>query len=98
MAQRWIQGIELANVGTTQGAGSIELGVSTTSIRGEIGKDLWGIGWLGGVGWDRSSSDGSVPTPDSGSVSFDDVSNDRSLVFIGASWSYFLGQLSAEAG
>jgi len=94
--QRWIQGVDL-DVGTPAGS-PMSFGVSTTSLRGLIGKDLWGLGFLGGVGWDSNTSDGTVPLPNGGSAEFNDVSDDRTMIFGGVSWSYFVVQVSGEIG
>jgi hypothetical protein len=96
VTQRWLQDVRLGGIGPDDA--SAELGVSTTSVRGLIGKDLWGLGFVGGLGWDRSASDGTVPTAEGGSVTFEDFTNGRGLLFVGVSWSYFLIQLSGEAG
>jgi hypothetical protein len=73
-------------------------GITLSVTQPLIGKDLWGLGFIGGLGWDRSSSDGTVPTADGGTATFDDFTNGRGLLFVGASWSYFLIQLSGEGG
>lgn len=95
--QRWVQGVGVAPTGAAADAG-LELGISTTSLRGVVGKDLWGFGWLAGVGWDRSSSDATIPTAAGGEAAFENFANSRALVFAGVSWSYFLLQLSGEVG
>jgi hypothetical protein len=96
VTQRWVQDLRFSGIGPDDDAA--ELGLSTTSLRALIGKDLWGLGFIGGLGWDRSSSDGTVPTADGGTATFDDFTNGRGLLFVGASWSYFLIQLSGEGG
>jgi len=95
--QRWVQGVEVT--GTSLGSDSgLAFGTSTTSVRAYVGKDLWGLGFLGGVGWDRTSSDATFPAATGGTASVDGFTNSRRLFFAGASWSYFLIQLSGEVG
>ena len=95
--QRWMQGVEVA--GSSLGSDSgLSFGTSTTSVRAYVGKDLWGLGFLGGIGWDRTSSDATFPAAAGGTASVDGFTNSRRLFFAGASWSYFLIQLSGEVG
>jgi hypothetical protein len=72
-----------------------------------VGKDLWGVGVLAGVGWDRSGGDATVRVPDPGGelpqgteaslVSFDESST-RRLLFLGASRTFLTLQISGEIG
>jgi hypothetical protein len=94
--QRWVQGVDVGEVGST--GSTISFDLATSSVRAVIGKDLWGFGFLGGIGWDRSSSDGTVPLPDGGTTRFEDASDTRSLLFGGISWSHFVVQVSGEVG
>jgi len=81
--------------------------VQITSIRGIVGKDLWGVGVFGGLGWDRTGGDAILRIPDPGGelptgvpaslVSWDEVS-ERRLMFLGASRTFLALQLSAEVG
>ena len=78
-----------------------DLGV--TSFRGVVGKDLWGMGFFGGAGWDRYASDadlmvavpswGSFPSMGSG-----ELRSDRFLFFAGGSLTYLTLQIAIEAG
>jgi hypothetical protein len=80
---------------------SIELDPSVTSIRATIGKDLFGVGVLAGVGWDRASSDailqlqGVDPAPIRIATPLDAR---RRLYFGAASLNFLLLQLSLEGG
>lgn len=96
VAQRWVPTVRLVDLWSA--GPPLEMDVSTTSLRAVVGKDLWGLGWSGGVGWDRSSSGGSVPRPDGTTGDFSGLDNSRGLLFAGVSWSYFLIQLSGELG
>jgi hypothetical protein len=81
--------------------------IRVSSLRGMAGKDLWGVGVLAGVGWDRSRGDAVVRVPDPGAelpqgtevsvVSFDEPST-RSLLFLGASRTFLTLQISGEIG
>ncbi|HSG48493.1 MAG TPA: hypothetical protein VLA43_11810 [Longimicrobiales bacterium] len=78
--------------------------VTTTSVRGVVGKEFMAVGLLAGAGWDRYSSDGSVtpratladPIPDPRPV--ENVTSDRALFFAGISRTFLVLQLSGEVG
>ncbi len=77
--------------------------VSATSLRGVVGKDLFGIGILAGVGWDRSKGDGSVgvrvsPSGFELSASGTDLASERVIYFAGSSLTFLILQVSAEGG
>jgi len=79
-----------------------EVEVRTLSLRGVVGKDLWGVGFVAGAGWDRYSGEVSVEIQDrleqySGELSGDLRSN-RRMAFLGASLTYLVLQFSAEVG
>ncbi len=74
-----------------------------SSLRGVVGKDLWGIGLFGGVGWDRYSGDASIAVtdPEAGSGPFTgsgELRSERHLYFLGASMTFLTLQISAEVG
>ncbi len=77
---------------------------TTTSFRGEVGKDLAGFGLLGGVGWDRYSSDVSLrlgalePEGPEVSLSTSGFDSDRVLFFGGISRTFLVAQLAGEFG
>jgi hypothetical protein len=80
---------------------SIELDPSVTSVRATLGKDLFGVGVLAGVGWDHASSDailqlqGVDPDPIRIATPLDAR---RRLYFGAASLNFLLLQLSLEGG
>jgi len=74
-----------------------------SSLRGLIGKDLWGVGFFGGVGWDRYEGDVTVFILDPQGGESDEsgegsLESDRHLFFVGASRTFLTLQLSAELG
>jgi hypothetical protein len=77
---------------------------TTSSFRGEVGKDLGGFGFLGGVGWDRYSSDVSLrlgelePGGPEVSLSTSGFDSDRVLFFGGISRTFLVAQLAGEFG
>lgn len=80
---------------------SIELDPSATSVRATVGKDIFGVGVLAGVGWDHARSDailrlqGIDPDPISIATTLDAR---RRLYFGAASLNFLLLQLSLEGG
>lgn len=90
------------------GDGSIraELDPRVTSLRATVGKQLLGVGVLGGVGWDRTSGDARIvasatrgPAPDlRGEAVTDDAETERLAWFGGLSWNFLVLQVSAEGG
>lgn len=77
--------------------------VRTSSLRGVVGKDVWGIGLLGGMGWDRYAGDGSITVadPEGGSgllTGSGELRSERILYFVGASMTFLTLQISAEIG
>jgi hypothetical protein len=99
---RSLGSLELWDVQRGDPAGAaFDLGVS--SVRAVLGKDLWGIGFLAGAGWERYSGAATLTvlgTPGSeidGSAS-GDLESDRRLYFFGASMTFIAIQISAEAG
>jgi len=85
--------------------GSIETGfdLGVTSFRGVVGKDLWGVGFFGGAGWDRYGGDAtlSVADPTGGShhsTGSGELRSERYLYFAGGSLTYLTFQIAMEAG
>jgi len=77
----------------------------TTSFRGEIGKEFWGVGFLAGAGWDRYEGDaealfsaGAPGGPPEETRRFQDLGAERALFFAGLSRTFVVWQLSAEFG
>jgi hypothetical protein len=94
-----------ATVGGLESAGMAEadFDVNVTSLRGVVGKDLLGLGFLAGAGWDRISGDGTIrarvsSTGPEGTASSTDLSSKRVVFFGGASMTFLILQVSGEAG
>jgi hypothetical protein len=97
------------------GFGSLERGnpaearfqVGLSSVRGVVGKDLKGVGLLGGAGWDRYNGDVRIrvadreaefPAQPGVATASGRLSSDRRLYFLGASLTYVILQISLEGG
>lgn len=83
--------------------GAVELdGVTTTSIRGTVGREFLALGIQAGLGWDRAGSEGSFApaggSTTSASVAFDDFSADRVLFFGGVTATWLVTQFHGELG
>ncbi len=77
--------------------------LAVTSLRGVVGKDIWGIGFLAGAGWDRYSGmvDTTVDDPEGMGNSADllgELQSDRPIFFFGTSLTFLALQLSGEFG
>ena len=72
----------------------------TTSFRGEVGKELWGVGFLVGAGWDRYEADAraALRSGATGLTVTDGVDADRALFCAGLARTFVVWQLSAEFG
>jgi hypothetical protein len=93
---------ELWSVQTGASAESV-FDLAVTSLRGVVGKDIGGIGFLAGAGWDRYSGvmDGEVVDPagvEATHVVQGNMKSDRPLFFLGASMTFLALQLSGEVG
>lgn len=78
--------------------------VDVSSFRAVLGKDLSGVGVMGGVGWDRYEGDakiqvvrGSGDDPGAGTA-VGRLSSDRFLCFLGGTLTYLVLQASMELG
>ncbi len=74
-----------------------------SSLRGVIGKDIWGIGFFGGAGWDRYGGSPLVVTDHGGggiapTRGRESSKSERRLYFFGGSMTFLALQLSAEVG
>lgn len=99
-AHRWTGDVALGGEGT---AGEAVFDLSTTSLRGLVGKDLMAVGVVLGAGWDRYASDVSLratagETGREGTASAEGLVSSRPLVFGGAALNYLVLQVSAEVG
>lgn len=81
--------------------GQVRYDVTTTSWRAVVGKDLAGLGFTAGAGWDDYDSDGFIegpglnpgpPTP------LDGLSSDRAVFFAGVTKTFLVLQVGAELG
>ncbi len=77
--------------------------LEATSLRGLIGKDLWGIGFFGGIGWDQYEGDVAIFVTDPSGGEADEngegsLESHRRLYFVGASRTFLTLQISAELG
>lgn len=83
--------------GAVEGAVTLD-GVTTTSLRTTIGRELMALGIQAGLGWDRASAGGSVdPTGGSGTaVAFDGFTADRMLFFGGVTATWLITQFHGE--
>jgi hypothetical protein len=77
--------------------------LQASSLRAMVGKDLWGIGFFGGFGWDRYLGDVSLVVSDPSGGSVDsagagEVRSSRRVAFVGASRTFLTLQLSGEVG
>jgi len=74
---------------------------AVTSVRATVGKDLFGVGVLGGMGWDFHSADALIRMGTDGTAPIElssPLEADRRVYFGGAALSFLLLQLSVEAG
>lgn len=77
-------------------AGAVELdGVTTTSLRATVGRELMALGIQAGLGWDRASAAGAARAG-SAEVSFDGFSADRMLFFGGVTATWLVTQVHGE--
>lgn len=82
----------------------VRFDLTTTSVRGVVGKNFLVVGLLAGAGYDRYTSDvrleaaSPADRTQRGSASLDDFASERLLFFGGASLSFLVIQLSAEGG
>lgn len=78
--------------------------VTTTSVRGVVGKEFLAAGVLVGAGWDRYASEGTVTPrasladPIPGPRDVGDFTSDRALFFAGVSRTFLVVQLAGEVG
>jgi hypothetical protein len=77
--------------------------LSVTSVRGVVGKDIGGLGFLAGTGWDRYTGEASVVVGESlsgatGSQATGELRSHRRLYFVGASLTILAFQFSGEVG
>ncbi|MGD2069780.1 MAG: hypothetical protein PVI57_14000 [Gemmatimonadota bacterium] len=100
-ARRWMGQTRIGTFGDENGQGA-EFDNTVTSLRAVIGKELFAVGFLAGVGWERYGGDvviqASAPATPDQLITTEDFHAERALVFGGLSWNFLVLQLSAEAG
>jgi len=82
-------------------AAGFDLRVS--SLRAVAGKDIWGLGFFGGAGWDRYTGDASLVVTDPeglgpNSTGAGELRSNRHLFFLGGSMTFLTLQVSTEVG
>ncbi|MGW8267275.1 MAG: hypothetical protein ACWGSQ_12990 [Longimicrobiales bacterium] len=102
VTRNWMGSVAVGNL-ESGGMSETEFDTNVTSLRGVVGKDFLGFGLLAGAGWDRVSGKGLIrarvlPDGPEGSASSSDLSSRRAVFFGGASMTFLILQVSAEAG
>ncbi|MEX2467200.1 MAG: hypothetical protein WD995_09830 [Gemmatimonadota bacterium] len=100
VSHRLLGAVRLGDTGLGDPA-RIEVDPGVTSIRATIGKDLFGVGVLAGVGWDHASAETMLEVQDTGAdvVRVEGpLDARRTIYFGGASFNLLLLQLSVEGG
>ncbi len=102
LARRWVDDARLGAEGPLRPA-RMEFDARVTSLRGMVGKDLFGTGFFGGAGWDRISGDASVglrmaPSAPETLTTQKGIDSERMTFFAGASRTFLIVQLSGAAG
>jgi len=75
----------------------VALEPTVTSVRATVGKDLFAVGLLAGVGWDSYGGAATIQAGDAVATT-DDLNDSRFLYFAGASMNFLILQVSAEGG
>lgn len=95
VARRWVGE---ASVGPAGGDGA-DFSTTITSVRGVVGKELFALGFLGGVGWERYGGDQTIRTSDGGGATASDESDaDRFLAFGAVTYNLLVWQFGLEGG
>lgn len=102
VARRWV---DAGALGAADGdtPARVDFENRVTSVRAVAGKDLFGLGFFGGMGWDRISGESSVmvrlsPGGPQASARAGNLTSERLTYFGGVSRTFLIVQLSAEAG
>jgi hypothetical protein len=77
--------------------------LEVSSLRAVLGKDLWGIGFYGGLGWDRYSGSTDLAIRDPGGAGTDstgtgEIRSHRRIAYFGGSRTFLALQVSGEIG
>lgn len=100
ISRRFVGDVQFGSAGTGD-PGEINLDPAVTSFRATVGKDLFSVGVMAGVGWDDYSSSMDMQVSNGASALVPVVSSldlGRRLYFLGASMNFLVIQISAEAG
>jgi hypothetical protein len=99
--RRWVDGTSIGGFGDPGGQGA-EFDHEVTSLRAVVGKELYALGLLAGVGWERHGGDAKIQASSAASpdriIPADDVETERVLFFGGASYNFLVFQIAAEGG
>jgi len=94
-----------ANLWEVDGGDRSEAGfdLRVSSLRTVAGKDIGGIGFFGGTGWDRYAGDVTLVVTDPGGGDLDstgagELRSERRLYFFGGSMTFLALQVSVEVG
>jgi len=99
-AHRFLGDSHLWNVASGDAFGG-EFDLQVTALRGIVGKDIQGIGFFAGLGWDRYDGDIALVVTDPEAEerrTLGEIRSDRRLYFAGASMTFLALQISAELG
>jgi hypothetical protein len=102
VTRRWMGTATLGDM--DQGdAAEASFDVGMTSLRGIVGKDIFGLGFFAGAGLDRMSGGGTIrirvsPTGFESEAKAPELPSDRMVFFAGASMTFLIIQLSGEVG
>jgi len=102
LTRRWMGSATLGDM-AGGGPAETELDMDVTSMRGVIGKDILGLGFVVGAGWDRLSGDGTIrarvsPTGPESMATSSELTSDRLVYFAGGSMTFLILQFSGEVG
>ncbi|MDZ7779898.1 MAG: hypothetical protein U5R14_08190 [Gemmatimonadota bacterium] len=100
VARRFVGSFEMGDPSLGDPA-RLEVDPAVTSLRATVGKDLFGLGVLAGVGWEDAAADAVLEVPGAGGESVrvsSSVDAERKLYFVGAALNFLLLQLSVEGG
>lgn len=100
--RRWLGSVTLGDLDQGSPA-EASFDADVTSYRALVGKDILGVGLLAGGGWDETNGKGAIrarliSTDPVAAASASRLEARRAVYFIGASRTFLILQLSAEAG